>query len=103
MTLHSFILSDIKEGSDPESEKYLDKHDKWPWYTLKVGFELTDDLEAHLQDLGYVNLDKDGFIYDAPCDHRSELHRQIYGNNDSTKAEILAWFKKKGDHERDKE
>ena len=95
MTFHSFILSDIKEGSDPEAEKYLDKHDKWPWYTLKDGFKLTEDLEAHLQDLGYVFLDDEyGFIYDAPCDHRSALHKQIYGNNDSTKAEILAWFKK---------
>ena len=53
------------------------------------------DLEANLQDFGYVFLDDEyGFIYDAPCDHRSALHKQIYGNNDSTKSEILAWFKK---------
>jgi len=95
MTIYSMVLSDIKEDPDPEVEKYLNKNDKSPWYTLKDGFELTDDLEAHLQDLGYVFLDDEyGFIYDAPCDHRSALHKKIYGNNDSTKAEILEWFKK---------
>jgi len=47
-----------------------------------------------LQDLGYVNFEEAGFIYDAPCDHRSDLHREIYGNNDSTKAAILGWWKK---------
>jgi len=94
MSIVSMILSDIKEGPDPEAEKYLNKNDKWPWYTLKDGIELTEDLEAHLQDLGYVNFDEAGFIYDAPCDHRSDLHREIYGNNDSTKAAILEWWGK---------
>jgi len=94
MPFYSMILSDINDDSDPEAEKYLTKNDKWPWYTIKDGFELTDNLEAHLQDLGYVNLDEDGFIYDAICDHRTDIHREIYGNNDSTKTEILEWFKK---------
>ena len=95
MTIHAAILSDLHDGPDPEGEKYLDRHDEWPWYTLKDGLELTEDLEAHLQDLGYIDLGKeDGFIYDEISDHRTEFHKSVYGNNDSKKAEILAWYRK---------
>ena len=84
MTIHSMILSDLHDGPDPEAEKYLDRHEKWPWYTLKDGLELTDELEDSLEKLGYVYLGspEDGFIYHEPCDERSELHRQIYGPRD---------------------
>ena len=79
--LVSMVLSDLKDGPDPEAERYLDKNAEWPWYTLKKGVNLTDDLEDQLEDIGYVNLGpEDGFIYDEICDRRTDLHKSIYGD-----------------------
>lgn len=81
--LVAMVLSDLKEGPDPEAEKYLDKHDEWPWYTLKKGLVLTDELEETLQNIGYVWIDAEvNFIYDEICDTRTALHKQIYGEKE---------------------
>ena len=83
MLIYSMILSDLKDGPDPEGEKYLDKHDEWPWYTLKQGIEFNDELDDTLQDIGYVWIDgtmaEPHFIYDEICDKRTDLHKQIKG------------------------
>jgi len=80
MTLVSMVLSSLKEGPDPEAEIYLDKHDEWPWYTLKKRYEMNPKLEDKLENLGYVWLGlKDGFVYDEACDERSALHKQLHG------------------------